>query len=148
MHNTAYCTGPNCWLLPVRPVQQTGWSNRRQQNCVLAHEFCAFRSHWSNLVQSKGVGLAVLIHFIVFFLCIFSGCLGSQILLGLTRSLCKWNSYLHCCHPVTTIICWWDTYWFRGKGICHQVDYQWKSALQVEMKTMSFGTYHLRMSNK
>ena len=29
-----------------------------------------------------------------------------------------------------------DTYQFRGQSICHSLDCKWKSALQVDMKTM------------
>ena len=39
------------------------------------------------------------------FLCLFSGCLCSQILLGLTFDRCHGNSHLHCCHSKTAIIC-------------------------------------------
>ena len=39
------------------------------------------------------------------FLCFSSSHSYSWTLLGLTVNQCQWNSYLHCCHPATTIIC-------------------------------------------
>ena len=73
-------------------------------SCFLISLFCFV---FSNLVQSKGTGLTVSIHlpafsYVIFF---FQRPFVFPNLIGFNVSHSQWNSYLHCCHPATTIIC-------------------------------------------
>ena len=142
MHSVAYRTGPNHWLPPDGPVQQTRLSIWQLQNYVLALELCVFCSHWSIVVQSKGIDWTIFIHFTV---CSYA----------FSAVICVLDSYLVwalivvleilICIVVTQcqlLFVTQDTYLFWVLGIYCSLDCQWKLALQVEMKTTQNVPFH------